>query len=118
MEAALDEIELLTAAKQKLERTNFVAQLLDHFDVQGPDLLSLIKKYKYQGIPIAIVKQIAKQVLEGLDYLHNECKIIHTDLKPENVIMAQPEPFDIHQVRRERDILIRRTKIRQFNKYQ
>lgn len=132
MEAALDEIELLTAAKQKGERTNFVAQLLDHFDVHavngrhfvfvfellGHDLLSLIKKYKYQGIPIAIVKQIAKQVLEALDYLHTNCQIIHTDLKPENVIMSQPEPFDIEQVRRERDILIRRTKIRQYNKYQ
>jgi serine/threonine-protein kinase SRPK3 len=27
-------------------------------------------------------------VLIGLDYLHRKCRIIHTDLKPENVIVA------------------------------
>jgi serine/threonine protein kinase len=27
----------------------------------------------------------------GLDYLHRVCKIIHTDLKPENVVFAMSE---------------------------
>ena len=33
----------------------------------------------------------------GLDYLHRICKIIHTDLKPENVVFAQSEKqyFDL-----------------------
>ncbi|KAL0187170.1 hypothetical protein M9458_018840, partial [Cirrhinus mrigala] len=26
-------------------------------------------------------------VLEGLDYLHTKCKIIHTDIKPENILL-------------------------------
>jgi len=131
-EAALDEIDLLSAAKQKDDKANFVVQLLDSFDVHamngrhfvfvfellGPDLLSLIKRYSYQGLPMAIVKQIAKQVLVGLDNMHTKYKIIHTDLKPENVLLSQPAKFDIEQVRQERDILIKRNKIRQYNKLQ
>ena len=33
----------------------------------------------------------------GLDYLHRKCRIIHTDLKPENVIVAlnKSELFEI-----------------------
>lgn len=33
------------------------------------------------------VKQISKQLLLGLDYMHRRCGIIHTDIKPENVLM-------------------------------
>ena len=42
-----------------------------------------------------LVKQITKQVLLGLDYLHRECGIIHTDLKPENVLI---EVGDVEQI--------------------
>jgi len=55
------------------------------FEVLGKNLLNLIKKYDYEGIPIPIVREITKQILIGLDYLHRICNIIHTDLKPENV---------------------------------
>ncbi|PVU85838.1 hypothetical protein BB559_006751 [Furculomyces boomerangus] len=41
-----------------------------------------------QGLPIYIVKQIAKDVLKGLAYLHGPCRMIHTDLKPENVLVC------------------------------
>lgn len=35
-----------------------------------------------------LVRKMAKQVLMGLDFLHRICNIIHTDLKPENVIVS------------------------------
>jgi len=57
------------------------------FEVLGENLLGLIKRWNHRGIPTPLVKQITKQVLLGLDYLHRECGIIHTDLKPENVLI-------------------------------
>ena len=56
------------------------------FEVLGRNLLTLIKRFKYEGIPMPIVREITKQTLMGLDYLHRICNIIHTDLKPENVV--------------------------------
>jgi len=58
------------------------------FEIMGVNLLDIIRRYDYKGIPIPLVRIIAKQVLIGLDYLHRICKIIHTDLKPENVLLS------------------------------
>ena len=58
------------------------------FEILGVNLLEIMKRFDYKGIPLPLVRRITKQVLMGLDYLHRICKIIHTDLKPENVIVA------------------------------
>jgi serine/threonine-protein kinase SRPK3 len=57
------------------------------FEILGVNLLEIMKRYDYKGIPLPLVRIIAKQILIGLDYLHRICRIIHTDLKPENVIV-------------------------------
>ena len=51
-------------------------------------MLEIMKRYDYKGIPMPLVRRMTKQVLIGLDYLHRKCRIIHTDLKPENVIIS------------------------------
>ena len=58
------------------------------FEILGVNLLEIMKRYDYKGIPMPLVRRISKQILIGLDYLHRICKIIHTDLKPENAIVA------------------------------
>ena len=111
-ETALDEIKLLKkvvdANKDHPGRAHVVS-LLDSFNHKGPNgvhvcmvfevlgenLLGLIKRWNHRGIPMPLVKQITKQVLLGLDYLHRECGIIHTDLKPENVLI---EIGDVEQI--------------------
>ncbi|KAL9608928.1 MAG: hypothetical protein Q9167_006268 [Letrouitia subvulpina] len=111
-ETAIDEIKLLqkiVEANPKHPGKKHVVSLLDSFEHKGPNgthvcmvfevlgenLLGLIKRWNHRGIPMPLVKQITKQVLLGLDYLHRDCGIIHTDLKPENVLI---EIGDVEQI--------------------
>lgn len=61
------------------------------FEILGVNLLEIIKRYDYKGVPIPLVRTMARQCLIGLDYLHRMCNIIHTDLKPENVLICLTE---------------------------
>lgn len=106
-EAAEDEINLLKVVNRECGISGrHVIKLLNHFKIYGPhgkhicmvfelmgrNLLHMIKKYKYRGIPMHICKRVTYQILLGLDFLHRKCKIIHTDLKPENFLMI-PKRF-------------------------
>ncbi|KAJ1860675.1 serine/threonine protein kinase, CMGC [Coemansia sp. RSA 2703] len=46
------------------------------------------KPKQNEGLPVQLVKQIARQIIAGLAYLHGPCGMIHTDLKPENVLVC------------------------------
>src|SRR5260221_4189051 len=104
-DSALDEIKLLQriiSSDPTHPGRRHVISLLDHFKHKGPNgihvcmvfevlgenLLGLIKRHQSKGVPAHLVKQIAKQVLLGMDYMHRQCGVIHTDLKPENVLVC------------------------------
>jgi hypothetical protein len=84
-----------------MENSQYVAELHDSFFHTGPNgrhmcmvfsmlgcnLLSVIKAYNYRGIPLPVVKNMINGICRGLDFLHRKCEIIHTDLKPENVLI-------------------------------
>ncbi|XP_018010805.1 uncharacterized protein LOC108668158 isoform X2 [Hyalella azteca] len=109
-ETALDEIKLLKCVREADDhdpKRDKTVQLLDDFkitgvngthvcmvfEVLGHNLLKFIIRSNYQGIPLANVKNITRQVLEALDYLHTKCQIIHTDIKPENILMCVDDTY-------------------------
>ncbi|XP_073674883.1 SRSF protein kinase 1a isoform X1 [Garra rufa] len=109
-ETALDEIKLLRSVRNTDPddpNREMVVQLLDDFKISGVNgthvcmvfevlghhLLKWIIKSNYQGLPLPCVKSIIRQVLQGLDYLHTKCQIIHTDIKPENILMNVDELY-------------------------
>ncbi|CAH8582728.1 unnamed protein product [Schistosoma margrebowiei] len=104
-ETALDEIKLLSCVRESAPDDPFrkkTVQLLDDFrvsgvngnhvcmifEVLGHNLLKLIIRSQYRGIPLENVRSIIKQTLQGLHYLHTKCHIIHTDIKPENILVC------------------------------
>lgn len=112
-ETALDEIKLLKCVREsdsKDPRRERIVHLLDDFrisgvngdhvcmvlEVLGHQVLRWIVKSKYTGLPLPCVKSIIRQVLQGLDYLHTKCKIIHTDIKPENILLSVDEDYIQH----------------------
>ncbi|XP_077438148.1 SRSF protein kinase 1a isoform X1 [Vanacampus margaritifer] len=109
-ETAVDEIKLLKSVRNSDPddpKREMVVQMLDDFKISGVNgthvcmvfevlghhLLKWIIKSNYQGLPLPCVKSIIRQVLQGLDYLHTKCQIIHTDIKPENILMSVEEPY-------------------------
>ncbi|XP_069040142.1 SRSF protein kinase 3 isoform X2 [Lepisosteus oculatus] len=109
-ETALDEIKLLKCVRDSDPadpKRETIVQLIDDFkisgvngvhvcmvlEVLGHQLLKWIIKSNYMGLPLPCVKSILRQVLQGLDYLHTKCKIIHTDIKPENILMCVDDVY-------------------------
>ncbi|KAG6103060.1 hypothetical protein E4U14_006454 [Claviceps sp. LM454 group G7] len=64
------------------------------FDVLGYHLGYQAAKYEDGRLPVKTVKEIVRQLLKGLDFLHTECGVIHTDLKPMNILLELETPND------------------------
>ncbi|KAJ2989274.1 hypothetical protein NUW54_g8838 [Trametes sanguinea] len=54
------------------------------------DLRLFSLRWKNRLLPLPAVRHLARQIVLGLLYLHDECNIIHTDIKPANILLAPP----------------------------
>jgi len=71
-----------------LEHFNFRSHICITFELLSMNLYELIKKNKFQGFSLQLVRKFAHSILQCLDALYKN-RIIHCDLKPENILLKQ-----------------------------
>ncbi|KAF2765741.1 non-specific serine/threonine protein kinase [Teratosphaeria nubilosa] len=100
-ESELAILKRIAQANPRHKGWHFVRNFADSFHVNGisaPNLCLVFEplreplwlyQRRYIGgvIPSEILKILLHMILHGLDYLHTECQLIHTDLKPDNIII-------------------------------
>lgn len=96
---AQEEIRILQhLRKQDKDNTMNIIHMFDYFTFRNHmcitfeilyiNLYELIKRNKFQGFSLQLVRKFAHSLLQCLDALSKN-KIIHCDMKPENVLLKQ-----------------------------
>ena len=98
-ESELRNMQVIKNSNPQHEGWNFVRTLLDSFTLAGlhgnhvclifeplrEPLWLLSQRFEGETIPSNLLKIMVQMLLQGLDYLHTECHIVHTG----NSICAQ-----------------------------
>ncbi|XP_052609495.1 cyclin-dependent kinase 4 [Peromyscus californicus insignis] len=71
-------------ATSRTDRDIKVTLVFEHID---QDLRTYLEKAPPPGLPVETIKDLMRQFLSGLDFLHANC-IVHRDLKPENILVT------------------------------
>ncbi|KAJ8600529.1 hypothetical protein CTAYLR_010709 [Chrysophaeum taylorii] len=103
--AALNEIDVLRTIQQQARsqnRESDVVVLVEHFYVSGPhgnhvcmvfELLGRTLLHAIQetgSLPLQEVRDITRCLLRCLAFVHDSVGVLHTDIKPENVLLCGP----------------------------
>ncbi|PPQ86170.1 hypothetical protein CVT24_002445 [Panaeolus cyanescens] len=108
-----DELGALQNLKTKNTNSigyHHVCQLLDSFTCKGPNgdhICLILEPMKFSvfdiyfslpgAMPLPLLKRISKHVLSALQYLHDDCGIVHTDIRGDNILISG-DPVEEGQV--------------------
>ncbi|PCG91500.1 Hypothetical protein PENO1_093530 [Penicillium occitanis (nom. inval.)] len=99
--------EHISTADPSHRGRSVIRTLLNSFEINGPEgsYLCLVyppmreplsmyqRRFDDRKMPLPLVKVYIHTLLMGLEYLHKECKIVHTDLKLENIMVSFEDPI-------------------------
>ncbi|KAI3005997.1 hypothetical protein CBS147346_4024 [Aspergillus niger] len=89
---------------------SLIRTLLDSFQVEGPEgshpclvyppmrepLSMYLRRFDEKQMPLPLIKTYIRALLTGLDYLHKNCRTVHTgdrvDIKLENIMVSFEDP--------------------------
>lgn len=90
----LEILKTITGQQAQLgaEDSSHVVGLVDTFRLTGPagahecivmavlgcDLFTMARRFPERRIPVRIMKEVTRQLLVGLAFMHDRCKVIHT----------------------------------------
>lgn len=100
IQEAQGEVDILKLINQRtlgMDGAEHIVEILDHFSHQdhlcialellGPDLYQFLSAHGSPGLPLGFVRAVTAQLLAALRCLQ-AASVIHADLKPENVLLA------------------------------
>ena len=68
------------------------------YSVLREPLIPCMKKLPGRLFSSRTLRLLVPALLKGLDYMHSECHVVHTDLKPDNVMMGLGDPSVLDKV--------------------
>ncbi|KAJ5401281.1 uncharacterized protein N7487_007177 [Penicillium crustosum] len=98
--------EHISTADPSHRGRSHIRTLLDSFEIRGPEgshwclvyppmrepLSMYQRRFEGRKMPLPLIKTHIRTLLTGLDYLHKECRTVHTDLKLENIMVSFEDP--------------------------
>ncbi|CAN1275060.1 Serine/threonine-protein kinase AFC1 [Linum perenne] len=103
-EAAMIEIDVLQRLARHDVGDRRCVQIRNWFDYRnhicivfeklGPSLYDFLRKNNYRSFPIDLVRELGSQLLESVAFMH-DLRLIHTDLKPENVLFVSTDSVKV-----------------------
>ncbi|KAK3307672.1 kinase-like domain-containing protein [Chaetomium strumarium] len=92
----------ISAASTRHPGRGSVRELLDSFEVTGPDgshrclvhpplwesVLTFLHRNPVRRLPAPVLAVVLRRLFLALDFLHTDCKIIHTDIKADNIMFG------------------------------
>ncbi|KAI0912686.1 kinase-like protein [Ustulina deusta] len=67
------------------------------FKPMGSDMSHYRNLFSRAKLPIPVAKKVTKELLIALAFLHDSCQVIHTDIKPQNILIETSEINEMFQ---------------------